>query len=435
VTDPFGWEATKDEKDKDPDPWENYSFYYNGKQRVGTKSYYLWKEKLPGVKEVVTSNGGTYTAGKVKVEVQPDTFISPVTLNVSYAPSTKLTDSTWSVGPVIEITAKNIAGDLITVLTKPVKLIWFPFRDTELARFKIGSFYLYSSKDANNWTKETEVNPFNPGEITAAASHFTYFAIMGERKDMIPPVTNVQLNGAKGQGNWFRSDVEMKLNATDSADIDPSGVKYTYYKINDGEWIPYKDPVVLTEEKHYDISYYSSDNDGNIGDVKSVEFDIDKTSPEAEISYDLKTFDTLVTGKDNLSSTSLQIDKSKPLQPKYVITDQAGNRIILNTGKIKVDKQVALTIKNIQYNFDPVKNLEDNVYFTFIATDKSNAIKQIDQYYTLKGDKRIFTNYLNKDDVTKIYTKSVGSAYVKEEKPGIVLLQLETENGKLNYRY
>ena len=44
---------------------------------------------------------------------------------------------------------------------------------------------------------------------------------MGERKDMFPPQTTPELNGIKGQTNWFRSYVEVKLNATDSADIDP----------------------------------------------------------------------------------------------------------------------------------------------------------------------------------------------------------------------
>ena len=40
LVDPFGWQT------KDPDPWENYSFVYNGLQRTGSKSYYLWNKKL-----------------------------------------------------------------------------------------------------------------------------------------------------------------------------------------------------------------------------------------------------------------------------------------------------------------------------------------------------------------------------------------------------
>ncbi len=280
MTDPFGWEVTKDEADKSIDPWEHYSFYYNGKQRTGTKSYYLWAKKFPGIVDTVTETGGTYTIGDFKAVVKPDTFFSSVTLYMNYAPSVIATESVRSVGPVIDIKVKNILGDFVTLLTKPVDLIWYPFKNTDLSRFKIGSFYVYSSKDGNTWTKEIEVNPFNPGEITAAVSHLTYFAIMGERKDITAPITTPEIEGLRGQENLYKSEVELKFIATDSADIDPAGVKYTYYKINDDEWALYEDkPISLSQEKKYVVSFYSSDNDGNIGDLKTIEFDIDKTSP------------------------------------------------------------------------------------------------------------------------------------------------------------
>src|SRR5258708_4287644 len=57
VTDPFGWQS------KDPDPWENYSFFYNGQQRTGNKSYYLWEKKLDNTQESVSTNAATIIAG------------------------------------------------------------------------------------------------------------------------------------------------------------------------------------------------------------------------------------------------------------------------------------------------------------------------------------------------------------------------------------
>jgi murein DD-endopeptidase MepM/ murein hydrolase activator NlpD len=283
ATDPFGWQPYMEESERDPDPWENYSFSYNGKQRTGSKSYYLWTKKLPGVKETVTSAGGTYAAGDVSVKVEPDTFANPVTLDINYATSFKASDSTWSTGPTVNITAKNLLGDFVTLLTKPVELRWAPFKNIDLSRFKFGTFYLYSSKNGIEWTRETEVNPFIPGDITVEASHLTYFAIMGERKDMIPPATSAELQGERGDGNWFRGDVNLALNATDSADEDQAGVDYILYKIEGEDWKTYTGSLGFTEEGNYKVSFYSVDKDGNIEDVKTIEFDIDKTPPTVEI--------------------------------------------------------------------------------------------------------------------------------------------------------
>ena len=49
---------------------------------------------------------------------------------------------------------------------------------------------------------------------------------MAERLDTSAPVTTAVLDGQEGQQNWFRSDVEISLDAED----DIFGVDYTFYK-------------------------------------------------------------------------------------------------------------------------------------------------------------------------------------------------------------
>lgn len=44
LTDPYGWEG------KDPDPWPAYTFYYNGQERTGNDSHYLWMHPLTDAK-------------------------------------------------------------------------------------------------------------------------------------------------------------------------------------------------------------------------------------------------------------------------------------------------------------------------------------------------------------------------------------------------
>jgi len=55
-----------------------------------------------------------------------------------------------------------------------------------------------------------------------------------------------------------------------------SGVNVTYWKINEEEWETYVEPFVIENPGYYVIEYYSIDNAGNIEDVKSTDFKIDK---------------------------------------------------------------------------------------------------------------------------------------------------------------
>lgn len=433
--DPFGWEPYVQENKKNPDPWEHYAFTYFGKDRTGSKSNYLWKKKLLYIAETVTSSGGEYKTEDFSLRVDPGTFSGPTNLQMNHAPSQKASDSIWSIGPVMNITAQNLLGDAITILTKPVHLIWYPFRDADLARFKSGSFYLYSSKDGEEWTKETQVDPFMPGDITAAASHFTYFAIMGERKDIQAPKTSALLAGSRGKDNWYRSDVIISLNSEDKAEIDPAGVEYILYKLDDNDWQTYTGPITISSIGSHTVSFYSGDKDGNVEDIQTQTFSIDKTAPEALIAYDLSKFDIVVSGIDQQSQTSVKTN-STLIATMYEVTDQAGNSIVLQTDKILLAKQNTLRINTIRYNTNSVVSLDKNLFFTLVATDAQNKVLQLDQYYSLKDDKKIFTNYSFLSNSTKISTKASGTnGYTHESKPGIVLLQLQTENGKLKYSY
>ncbi len=404
LTDPYGWQPSKNENEKDDDPWEKLAFTYQGKEHKGNKSYYLWIKKLPGAKDAVTSAGGTYTAGEVSVKVEPNTFDNPVTLEMHYAPSDKVLDSIWSIGPVINITAKDILGDFVTLLTKPVKLIWQPFKDADLSRFKPGTFYLYSSKDGDNWTKEQEVDPFSPGNITATASHFTYFAIMGERKDITPPVTSTELQGAKGIENWFRDEVSLTLTATDSADEDPAGIKNTYYKINDEDWSLYKESLSFKDEGHYRISFYSDDYDGNIEDLKTVEFDIDKTPPAVSANTDRipdKNYwynhpvTITFTGQDSGSGITKCADPiiyNEPDNAEAVVegscTDKAGNigyaSIHLKYDSTKPKLTASAYSKGAPYTPGSWTNGEVQVAFT--CTDETSEVNTVSEPITISSE-------------------------------------------------
>lgn len=49
---------------------------------------------------------------------------------------------------------------------------------------------------------------------------------------------------------------------------------YLNNKINDSDWAVYKKPIQIIDPGKYILSYYSSDNDDNIEDVKTTDFEI-----------------------------------------------------------------------------------------------------------------------------------------------------------------
>jgi len=94
--------------------------------------------------------------------------------------------------------------------------------------------------------------------------------------DTTPPLTEYN---ASCEG-WCKSDVKVKLNATDNL----SGINYTKYKIDDGDWKLYNKTIKITSEGEHKLYFYSVDKAGNVENVKNVSIKIDKTKPSVELT-------------------------------------------------------------------------------------------------------------------------------------------------------
>jgi len=108
-------------------------------------------------------------------------------------------------------------------------------------------------------------------------------AILKIEKDIPPPETHHEFSGIMGDNGWYVSDVTVTLIAIDYG----SGVDYTMYKLDDGEWTEYNDPFLAREDGEHELRYYSVDKVGNIeAPPKSATFKIDKTAPTIELTWD-----------------------------------------------------------------------------------------------------------------------------------------------------
>ncbi len=423
VTDPYGWQS------KSPDPWETYSFFYNGLERTGNKSYYLWKHQLDSLDDALAANGGVFSAGRYTVDIPQDATNQNLSLKMQSFPNVKVSDSLVSIGSAIHVTATDAFGNLVILFTKPL-VITIDFTQFDLSRFKTSTISIYSSADRIHWVKEESFTDYLNKKSTAVVNHLTYFALMAERIDTITPTTTAITDGQEGKENWFRSDVAVSLNPQDNTN--GLGVGYTLYKIEDGEnatdWTTYKTPVTFIQEGHHKIEFYSVDKDENIENAKSIEFDIDKTTPEAKVFIDQDKKNVVLEGIDANQTTVEKYDAV------YIISDLAGNILQLNVKGIDTKKKDTLSIYSIAYNQETSTQQPDN-YYTVTYKGKKNKLKIDEQNFAVKGEVKIKIKYDASKNQSSIITKKTGEGKIKEIKNGLVLLQLATENGKLKYNY
>lgn len=93
--------------------------------------------------------------------------------------------------------------------------------------------------------------------------------------DTTPPVTTATLSGTMGNNNWYTSNVQITLSATD----DYSGVDAIYYRLDGQSQQTYTAPITVSTDGVHSIEYWAVDNVGNIEAPKEESFRIDKTAP------------------------------------------------------------------------------------------------------------------------------------------------------------
>ncbi|MFD0618448.1 OmpL47-type beta-barrel domain-containing protein [Paenibacillus sp. GCM10027629] len=114
--------------------------------------------------------------------------------------------------------------------------------------------------------------------------------------DIIAPVTTAQTNPAvpDGENGSFTKDVTLSLSASDSE----TGVARIEYRINDGEWTKYKDPILLTQEGKNTVHYRSMDYAGNQEKEQILVISIDRNvNPSKELRTELVAPQAIASGE------------------------------------------------------------------------------------------------------------------------------------------
>jgi murein DD-endopeptidase MepM/ murein hydrolase activator NlpD len=432
LVDPLGWKPDSIFAVKS-DPWTEWPGA--DAERHGSESYNLFTKRLaPTEKTVKHDEEEIIVSDKVTLTIPKNSFLVNANVKIDNGVFESVDDTLASIVPSLILTARSLVGDIIEIFFEPIQ-ISYDYSEADLTNINQNSVRLYTFDEQSNIWEPLNIisHDLDNRIITSETTHFSRFALMGELKDKTAPKTEVIINGKRQESQWYRSSISVELQGKDNED--GTGVDSTLYSVDGTEWSYYFSPLEFEKEGEYEIFYQSRDRADNVEEQKSFKFYIDKTPPEAEISYQLDAFDIKVTGNDDSGSASAKADTAQPLRPKYIITDQAGNTTVLSASKVKIGKQVALGINSLKYNDDFIQ-IDPNVFFTLAITDRNNKIKQLDQYYSSKNEIKVFTLYTSTSNTTKIYSKKTGdSTFTREDKPGITLLKLLTNKGALKYSY
>lgn len=98
--------------------------------------------------------------------------------------------------------------------------------------------------------------------------------------DNTSPETNFSVNGTMGEEGWYVGKVNVTFNASDPL----SGIAFTKYKVDDGDWKNYSGTFTVGSNGTHTIYFYSADNAGNVESEKNFTIKIDRKPPSVSLT-------------------------------------------------------------------------------------------------------------------------------------------------------
>ncbi|HVZ11350.1 MAG TPA: alpha/beta fold hydrolase [Candidatus Paceibacterota bacterium] len=236
--------------------------------------------------------------------------------------------------------------------------------------------------------------------------------IIGGSTDTVAPTTTATVTGTRGDNDWYRSDVQIALAASD----DDSGVQEAFYAINGGSPQLYSGPITVNTEGTTSVQYYSVDQAGNQEAAKTLNIKIDKTAPEFNVQFDTAKEAFAFTSEAPVSCTSISC----------IAEDAAGNSSVIKFLKIKIGPISTLSLGSVTYN-GVFHDLSDNVFIVNFSR-KNNKINQLNETILVRGQEIARIDYDRKTDKSMIYNYK-DKKLIKSTANGIKHLRVDTTKG------
>jgi hypothetical protein len=148
--------------------------------------------------------------------------------------------------------------------------------------------------------------------------------LSGGGPDITPPETHCAFNGTLVDDHYI-SNVTVTITATDTE----SGVDYTKYKLDGGNWTDYTTPFIVTTDGLHVLQCYSADVAGNIEEAHYCNFTIQKEVPPPSITITIKGGMGVSATIKNTGTTLLtNIDWTIKLDGKMIFFGKSKNNTI-----------------------------------------------------------------------------------------------------------
>jgi cytochrome c len=108
----------------------------------------------------------------------------------------------------------------------------------------------------------------------------------GDPTDTTAPTTTAKQNPAEpnGKEGWY-STLPLQITLTAEDEANGSGVAATEYRLDDGAWVTYSAPFMVTGDGLHTLEFRSRDNSGNVEQTRSLTLKIDTTAPQTTASF------------------------------------------------------------------------------------------------------------------------------------------------------
>ncbi|KRF43727.1 discoidin domain-containing protein [Paenibacillus sp. Soil787] len=327
------------------------------------------------VKEYKIGNNGIWTA-----------YGAPVVVSDNSTVYAKGTDAAGNVSNVTQYMVGNIdhiapadatlAVDTTAPTNQGVTVTATYPSDAAVKEYKVG--------EGGPWTAYTESVVVQDNETVYArgmdavgnVSNVTSMIVSNIYK--IAPITTATLNPAtpNGKNSWYTSDVTVSLSVYASV---YGGAVTTEYQINDGDWILYTGSIPSFGDGAYKVGYHSKDEAGNLEQLKTIEFKVDKTAPVLSVQLDKTSIwppnHTMVP----INATLLSTDAGSEVE-SVVLTSITSNLPDSGKGDILANFGTAATSFSVRAE-------RGNIYtITYTATDKAGNKTPVSVTVTVPHD-------------------------------------------------
>lgn len=258
LTDPYGW-LTK----KFQDPWEIFSWEDYFGTHHGTKSVYLWKSLPTETTGLVGGSNGLVALSNKSVSWNNSSGISGIVYLQNYfQPNLPKAQGNLSYveNSSILINAYDFLGKEILNFSDPLE-ITISFSNSDLSELIPESIKVYCLDNVLNlWVPLPTILDLVSKTATAQTNHLSNFALLAQKADSSPPVTTLDLIGAKS-GNWFIEYPTLTLTAKDP-ESSPTNIFYTTG--GESEWEEYFEPITMSKEGIFELQFRSIDQYENL---------------------------------------------------------------------------------------------------------------------------------------------------------------------------